>query len=77
MDYVLKNTPQQNPNAIIEAINYFCKTFWMMNVGEDKGEIVKKTMKRFNPKSILELGGYCGFSALLMAANSNATVHTI
>jgi len=34
-------------------------------------------LKETSPKNILELGGYCGFSALLMAANSQAVVHTI
>lgn len=49
----------------------------MMNVGEDKGEIVKMALKKYEPKTILELGGYCGFSALLMATHSKAIVHTI
>lgn len=34
-------------------------------------------MKKKNPTSILELGGYCGFSALIMASASNGTVHSI
>lgn len=49
----------------------------MMNLGEEKGEIVKLFLKKYSPNNILELGGYCGFSALLMAFNSNAIVHTI
>ena len=49
----------------------------MMNLGEEKGEIVQRFLKKYNPKTILELGGYCGFSALLMAFNSNAIIHTI
>lgn len=48
-----------------------------MNVGEDKGAILQEHLAKANPKSILELGGYCGYSAMLMAANSGAIVHSI
>lgn len=36
-----------------------------MNVGEDKGKIVKDLISDVRPKIMVELGGYVGYSALL------------
>lgn len=77
LKFVLKSTPKGNPLAIIDGINNFCRKHAMMNVGEDKGIILTDTLKKTCPKSILELGCFVGFSSLLMAAHSNAIVHTI
>lgn len=77
LEFVLKSTPRGNPLAIIDGINGFCRKHAMMNVGEDKGIILIDTLKKTNPKSILELGCFIGFSSLLVAAHSNAIVHTI
>ena len=48
-----------------------------MNIGDEKGAILKDVLKKYQPKSILELGCYCGYSSLMMAHNSRAAVHTI
>ena len=77
LQFVLSSTPAGQPQAILQEINRFCRDNWMMNIGEDKGEILKMALKKYGPKSILELGGYCGFSALLMAAHSEAVVHSV
>lgn len=34
LEFVLTKTPQNDPQAIIDAINSFCATNWMMNLGE-------------------------------------------
>lgn len=57
-------------------MDQFCKKHWMMHVGDEKGLTLSDTLKKYQPKTILELGCYCGYSALLMALHSNATVHT-
>ena len=36
-----------------------------MNVGEDKGRIVADLIAEIKPQTMVELGGYCGYSALL------------
>lgn len=77
LEFVLAHTPANDPLAILKGIDSFCRTTWMMNLGEDKGEILKIVFKQHNPATVLELGGYCGFSALLFAAHSKATIHTI
>ncbi len=36
----------------------------MMNVGDEKGEILDAAIRRGDPRRLLELGTYCGYSAL-------------
>ena len=38
---------------------------YLMNVGEDKGRIVTDLISEVKPKTMVELGGYIGYSALL------------
>ena len=52
---------------MINKIDEFCKTNWMMNLGFEKGAIVKHAMKGHNIKKVIEIGGYCGYSALVFA----------
>src|SRR3712207_7228347 len=40
---------------------------FMMNVGDEKGEILDDAIRRAAPKRLLELGTYCGYSALRTA----------
>jgi catechol O-methyltransferase len=52
----------------IRAIDEFAyDTSFLMNVGDEKGLILDEAVKRAKPKRILELGAYCGYSALRMA----------
>jgi catechol O-methyltransferase len=39
----------------------------MINVGDEKGEILDQALRRVSPRTVLELGTYCGYSALRMA----------
>jgi catechol O-methyltransferase len=34
LEYVLANTPKNDPNAIISAINKYCEQTWMPSIGE-------------------------------------------
>ena len=40
---------------------------FLMNVGDEKGAILDSALVKAAPKQILELGTYCGYSALRMA----------
>ena len=52
----------------IRAIDEFCyRHSLMMNVGDEKGEILDRAVRRAQPRRLLELGTYCGYSALRMA----------
>jgi len=49
----------------IRAIDDFCYgQSFMMNVGDEKGEILDAAVRRAEPRRLLELGTYCGYSAL-------------
>lgn len=39
----------------------------MMNVGEDKGSVLDDAIRTSSPKLMLELGAYCGYSAVRSA----------
>jgi catechol O-methyltransferase len=50
------------------VIDEFCTTrSVMMNVGDEKGEILDAAVRRASPRLLLELGTYCGYSALRIA----------
>jgi catechol O-methyltransferase len=40
----------------------------MMNVGAEMGAILDRAVERARPRQVLELGTYCGYSALRMPA---------
>lgn len=55
-----------SPEAVLAAIDEFgCSQDFLMNVGQDKGNIVRKIISEEKPKTFLEIGGYVGFSAIL------------
>lgn len=63
--YVLANARAGDIDDVIQTIDRFCyQQSFMMNVGDEKGEILDAAVRRANPKLVLELGTYCGYSAL-------------
>lgn len=59
-------TIRGNPQAVLAAIDKFGRTRkYLMNVGDDKGKIVVDIIRETKPKTMLELGGYCGYSTIL------------
>lgn len=64
LDYVNANAESGNLDSVISTIDKFCYgTHWMMNLGDEKGQIVDNTVKKYSPKTILEMGTYCGYSS--------------
>lgn len=54
-----------NPQKVLEAIDEYGKTKkYLMNVGEFKARIVSELIQEVKPKVMVELGGYCGYSAI-------------
>jgi catechol O-methyltransferase len=67
-EYVLKNARRDDVDDAIRAVDEFCTTrSVMMNVGDEKGEILDRAVQRCAPRLLLELGAYCGYSGLRMA----------
>ncbi|MCJ1286754.1 hypothetical protein MMC26_006100 [Xylographa opegraphella] len=55
-----------SPSKMLQAIDEYGRTKkYLMNVGEDKGKIVTDLIAEIKPKTMVELGGYVGYSALL------------
>jgi catechol O-methyltransferase len=64
-DYVLANANPGDVSDAIRAVDEFCyQRSLMMNVGDEKGMILDAAIKRVQPSRLLELGTYCGYSAL-------------
>jgi catechol O-methyltransferase len=67
-EYVVANARPGDREDVIRVIDEFCMTrSVMINVGDEKGEILDRAVRRAAPKLLLELGTYCGYSALRMA----------
>jgi catechol O-methyltransferase len=77
--HVLADAVPGDPRDAVRAIDEFCyRRSVMMNVGDEKGAILDAAVERAQPRLILELGAYCGYSALRMAcAAPQARIHSI
>jgi catechol O-methyltransferase len=66
--YVVENAKRGDPEDVIRVIDEFCvNRSFMINVGDEKGEILDRAVRRASPHLLLELGTYCGYSALRMS----------
>lgn len=68
-DYVTKNAkPGDLDDAIRVVDEYAYNESFLINVGDEKGKILDDAVRRADAKKILELGTYCGYSSMRMAA---------
>jgi catechol O-methyltransferase len=66
--YVVANARPGDIDDVIRVIDDFClNRSVMINVGDEKGEILDRAVRRASPQLLLELGTYCGYSALRMS----------
>lgn len=81
MRYVLQYAENNNPQSVVDTIDKFCwQNHWMMHVGDEKGRVLSDVTKKRQPLNVLELGTYCGYSALVMLLqmdNPSSKVYTI
>ena len=67
----IRNHPRHSemkgsPEAVLAAIDEFgCTKDFLMNVGREKGSTVTDLIARQKPTTLLEIGCYVGFSAIL------------
>jgi catechol O-methyltransferase len=67
-EYVAQHAGAGDLADVIRVIDeYGYERSIMMNVGDEKGELLDAALRRAGPQLILELGTYCGYSALRMA----------
>lgn len=78
--YVVTRARPGDVADVIRVIDDFCYHHrFMMNVGDEKGEILDEVIRRVRPRRLLELGTYCGYSALRMirVMPSDARLYTV
>jgi catechol O-methyltransferase len=79
VDYVLKNAKAGDVDDVLATIDKFAyEESILINIGDEKGPILDSAVRRANPALALELGTYCGYSALRIArAAPNAKVFSV
>ncbi len=74
--FVIESTAPGDLEAAIAAVDRFCyERSVMMNVGDEKGTILDAAIKRAQPSRLMELGTYCGYSALRSIRAMPADAH--
>ncbi|MBF6145572.1 O-methyltransferase [Nocardia nova] len=67
-DYVCAHARKGDIDDVIRAIDEFCYTkSYLINIGDEKGRILDRAVAAARPRRLLELGTYCGYSALRIA----------
>ncbi|GLJ33710.1 hypothetical protein SUGI_0677710 [Cryptomeria japonica] len=67
LTYVQQNAEKGNAESVLSAIDDFSHHTWLMTVGKEKGSILESAVQKFQPRLALELGTYCGYSAIKIA----------
>jgi Predicted O-methyltransferase len=67
-NYVLNNAKKNDPDSVLNTMDEFARRKrFLMNVGDVKGKILTDEIKKLGSNlTILELGCFCGYSAILM-----------
>jgi len=66
--YVLAGARAGDVDDAIRVIDHFGRhVSFLINVGDAKGKILDRAVAQTQPRRLLELGTYCGYSALRMA----------
>jgi catechol O-methyltransferase len=77
LNYVKTHAQKGNLKSCIDVIDEFCAAHWMMNLGPEKAHILSEVFKKHQPKKVLEIGGYCGYSSLVFTYLTQGQIHTI
>ena len=70
LDYVFSNAKKNNPKSILQTIDKFVLESgqFLMNVGPEKGEILRDHLLKSKPNNVIELGTFIGYSAVLISS---------
>jgi catechol O-methyltransferase len=77
--YVEANARRGDVNDVLAVIDKFAKEeSLLVNVGDEKGELLDAAVRRANPGIALELGTYCGYGSMRIArAAPSAKVYSV
>lgn len=68
LHFVQQHAKPGDPQSALEAIDtYSSQKEWGMHVGKEKGQIMDAVVREYKPSLVLELGAYCGYSAMRIA----------
>ncbi|HTQ20833.1 O-methyltransferase [Mycobacterium sp.] len=79
VDFVVQNAKVGDIDDVLGTLDKFAyEKSWLVNIGDEKGLLLDAAVHRANPALALELGTYCGYSALRIArAAPNARVYSV
>jgi catechol O-methyltransferase len=79
VDFVVKNAQAGDVDDVLATIDKFAyEKSWLVNIGDEKGLLLDAAVHSANPALALELGTYCGYSALrIVRAAPNAKVYSV
>lgn len=68
-DYVARHARAGDPQSVLQTLDRFAREErWLMSVGPEKGPLISELAERLPTDiRVLELGAYCGYSAVLLA----------
>ncbi|PIK38756.1 Catechol O-methyltransferase [Apostichopus japonicus] len=67
--FVKQNAQRGDVPAILQAVDTYCRDKeWIMHLGQQKAERFSEIVQDCKPKVCLELGTYCGYSAILLGS---------
>lgn len=67
-DYVLATAREGDIDDVLATIDKFAyEKSILMNVGDEKGDLLDAAVRRADPSLVLELGTYCGYGSLRIA----------
>jgi catechol O-methyltransferase len=76
--YVLENARRGDLDDVIRVIDRFAyRESFLINIRDEKGAILDAAIRRAKPKLLLELGTYCGYSALRTVRSAPAGAHLV
>ena len=62
------DTIRGNPSGVLKAIDDYGRSKkYLMNIGEDKAKILSQLIAEVKPQTMVELGGYIGYSTIVFA----------
>lgn len=68
-DYVEAHSTRGDMIDVLAALDrYAYEKSFLVNVGDEKGALLDAAVRRADPRLVLELGTYCGYGALRIAA---------
>ena len=72
-DYVETHARAGDIDDVLAKVDEFAyRKSFLVNIGDEKGELLDAAVRRADPRLVLELGTYCGYSALRIARQAPA-----